>query len=75
MSFTVYPSSRHQAHGHLARVRCATVDGVGLLGEIVGFCGVDVAEGLRVAIDKREPRALHLDHQAVAGAHGVEDVR
>ncbi len=35
----------------------------------------DVDEGLRVAVDQRKPRALDLDHQPVAAAKGVGDIR
>src|SRR6185312_4443753 len=55
-------------HCDLRRVLVVAVDAVRLLLEGRFVRRVNVAEGLRVAIDQREPRALHLDHDPVAGA-------
>ena len=35
---------------------------------------VDIAEGLRIAIDEREPGALHLHHHAMALAEAMANV-
>ena len=34
----------------------------------------NVGEGLRIAIGEREPRALHLHHDAMAAAESVEEI-
>src|SRR5262249_11039281 len=60
-----------------AKLRCGLrrmIDALRGLLKILLVRLVDVAEGLRVAIDQREPRALNLDHDAMPASEGVEDV-
>src|SRR5262249_14599430 len=52
-----------------------TIDTLGRLLEIGFGRLVDIDELLGIAIDKRKPGALHLDHQAVPFPEGVKDVR
>jgi len=47
---------------------------LGSLLEVRGFGVGNVGEGLWIAIREREPRALHLDHDAMAAAECVEEV-
>src|SRR2546423_141696 len=65
---------QHQ-HCYSGRRIARAIHALGRFAKIFFLRRGDVHEGLRVAIDQREPRALHLHHHAMTAPEGVKDVR
>src|SRR4051794_30704417 len=67
--------SFHYPHHDPRFLVALVVDALRRLAEVLRLGGVNVGEGLRVAVGEREPGTLHLHHDLVPGPEGVAGVR
>ena len=65
---------RHHQHFDAAGRVLLVEDLLGGLPELLRLGVGNIGEGLRIAVGERKPRALHLDHDAMAAAEGVEEI-
>src|SRR5438045_2153085 len=65
----------HHPYHHPRFLVTLVVDALRRLAEVLRLGGVNVGEGLRVAVGEWEPGTLHLHHDLVPGPEGVAGVR
>ena len=61
-------------HRQLRRIRSTVIDPLRRSLKVSFLRVIDIDKLLRIAIDEREPRTLHLDHDPAAAHEGVIDV-